>query len=115
METKKSSKADLEGKRPQRFLIGLVVALASLFVALEYNIEPDDPLDDPELLQLIDNGEELAPLMRPENELPLAPKPEPKPTIRLKVVDEETTAEEEPEATDEPPVEGDAKIGRAHV
>lgn len=108
MEIKKSSKADLEKSRPTRLLLGLVVSLALFFVAMELTIEPDDPLDDPELLARLDGEEELAPLMRPENELPLAPKPEPKPTIRLKVVDEETTAEEEPEPTDEPPVEGDA-------
>ncbi|MBR1933288.1 MAG: TonB family protein [Prevotella sp.] len=89
METKKSSKADLEGKRPQRFLLGLVVALSAFFVAMEFNISPDDPLDDPEFLELIDNGEELAPLFRPENELALAPKAEPEPTLKLKVVDDD--------------------------
>ena len=107
METKKSSKADLEAKRPQRFLIGLVVALASLFVALEYNIEPDDPLDDPELLQLIDNGEELPPLMRPENELALAPKAEPTPTVKLKIVEDEEAPQEQPEPQTDALVEGD--------
>ena len=37
MEEKKSRQADLERKRGQRFLLGLVIAVAALFVALEWN------------------------------------------------------------------------------
>lgn len=95
METKKSLKADLERKRPQRFLLGLVVALAVFFIALEYPIEPDDPLDDPELLEQLNFDEELAPFLRPENELSLAPIAKPEPTTKLKVVSEEDMLNEE--------------------
>lgn len=109
METKKSLKADLERTRPQRFAIGLVVALSSLFVALEYSFSPDDPLDDPELLEQLTIDEELSPLLRPENELALAPKAEPAPTVKLKVVDDELNPEEEEELEQQPdaPTEGD--------
>ena len=108
METKKSLKADLEEKRWQRFLLGLVVALALLFVSLEYSYDPDDPLDDPELLEMLESEAELPPLMRPENELSLAPKAEPKPAVKLKVVEEDVAAEEEEEEREpEAPVEGD--------
>lgn len=107
METKKSAKADLERKRPQMFLLGLVLSLAGLFVAFEYSVDPDDPLADPELLELIGNEEELAPLMRPENELALAPKAEPDPTIKLKIVDDEQTADDEPERQPDPATEGE--------
>ena len=109
METKKSLKADLERKRPQRFLLGLVVALAAFFIALEYPIEPDDPLDDPELLEQLNFDEELAPLFRPENEMVLAPKAEPEPSTKLKVVSEEDllTDDKLPEQQPEAPTEGD--------
>jgi len=105
METKKSEQADLEGRRLQRFLIGLVVALACLYVALEFTITPDDPLDDPDLLEMLSNDEELSSLMRPENELLLAPKTEPKPTQKLVVAEAE---ESEPLRQDEEQVETDA-------
>lgn len=109
MEIKKSKKADLERGRLQRLFIGLVVSLALFYVALEYNFAPDDPLNDPELLEILSSDEELGPLMRPENELALAPKAEPDPTVKLKVVDEdESRAEEEPQQQPEEPLEGDA-------
>ena len=104
METKKSSKADIDNLRPQAFLLGLIAALALLFVGLEYTVTPDDPLDDPDLLEQLSADGELAPLMRPENELALAPKAEPEPTVKLKIVEEdlqqELPQEEEPVETD---------------
>lgn len=101
-------------------MLGFVFALTCLFVVLEYTVTPDDPLDDPELLGRFDDFSELAPLMRPENELALAPKTEPEPTVKLKVVDDDVQQDlrqpEEPvetglssdmsetEEKDEPPV-----------
>ena len=111
MEVKKSSKADLESGRSQRFLLGLVVALACLFVAFEYTIDPDDPLDDPELMEQLSHEEELPPLLRPENELALAPKAEPAPTLKLKIVEDQEEAqqeEEEPQPLPDEAVEGDS-------
>lgn len=105
MEIKKSKTADLEGRRTQRLLLGLVVALACLFVGLEYSIEPDDPLDDPELLAMLDSEMELPPLLQQEDEQMLAPKAEPEPTIKLVVVDEAETTDEPQQ--DEEPVETD--------
>jgi len=105
METKKSSKADLEARRPRWFLMGLVTALALLFVGLEYSIEPDDPLDDPDLLEQLTIDTELAPMLRPENELALVPKAEPKPTVVLKVVEEDESTTEP--LDDDEPVETD--------
>lgn len=93
MEEKKSFKANLDGQRTQRFLLGLVVALACLFVGLEYRAEPDDPLDDPELLARLSTEEELTSFMKTDNELQLAPKAETKPTIKLKIVEEEPLEE----------------------
>jgi protein TonB len=99
LEIKKSKRADLERQWPQRFLIGLLLALAAAFVALEYTVTPDDPLDDPELLDMLTHDPELSSLLRPENELALAPKAEPKPTTRMVVADEET--EPQPQQEDQ--------------
>ncbi len=44
----KSEGADLEGKRLTMFLMGLILVLASLFVALEYNAAKGDPYADDE-------------------------------------------------------------------
>ena len=89
MELKKSLQADLERRRPQRLLLGLVVALAVVFVALEFTVEPDDPLNDPDLLAHLDDEMELPPMMNDKNEVQLAPKAEPKPETKLVVVEEE--------------------------
>jgi len=105
LEEKKSRKADLERGWLQRFLLGLVFALGCLYVGLEYSVTPDDPLDDPDLLEMLSGDEELSALLRPESELVLAPKAEPKPAVRLRVVEEETQEEMLPQ---EEPVETDA-------
>ena len=105
MEIKKSKNADLESGRTQRLLLGLVVALACVFVALEYTIEPSDPLDDPDLLAQLDNEMELPPMLQQENELMLAPKAEPKPETKIVVVEEES--EEQEQLLDDEPVETD--------
>lgn len=109
MEIKKSSKADLEAGRAQRFLLGLVVALALLFVGLEYSVGPDDPLADPELLEQLESDIELPPLLKHENEISLAPKAEPEPTMKLVIAEEEDQQEEEetPEQPIENNMEGD--------
>lgn len=104
MEIKKSRAADLESHRLQRLMLGTVVALAVVFVALEYTVEPDDPLDDPELLARLDNEIELPPMLQPENELMLAPKAEPKPETKIVVAEEEEPDELE---DDDEPVETD--------
>lgn len=101
VEIKKNKSADLEGRRSQRLLLGIVAALACVFVGLEYSIEPDDPLDDPELLARLDAEMELPPMLQEESELKLAPKAEPKPATKIVVVEEEE-ADNELEQDDEP-------------
>lgn len=105
MEIKKSDAANLEKGRTQRFLLGLVTALACLFVALEYSLEPDDPLDDPDLLSRLELEMELPPMLQQENELMMLPKAEPKPTTKLVVVEEVDDSEKE---QDDEPVESEA-------
>ena len=99
MEAKKSKKADLERGWFGRFALGLVIALSCLFVGLNYSVEPDDPLDDPDLLEMFSMDEDLSSLMRPEDELALAPKAEPEPAKKLVVAEEEQA---EPLRDDEP-------------
>ncbi|MBQ9357116.1 MAG: energy transducer TonB [Prevotella sp.] len=89
MEIKKSRKADLERSRPYRIAAGLLIAVACFFVALEYPISPDDPLEDPFLLDQIESEIELPPMLQQENEMVLAPMAEPKPETHIVVVEEE--------------------------
>ena len=104
LEVKKSRKADLEHGRWARFALGLVVALAFLFVGLNYSLTPDDPLDDPDLLDMLSMDEEPPSMMQLENELALAPKVEPEPSKKLVVAEEEEQVEP---LTDDEPVETD--------
>ena len=70
MEVKKSRGADLENLRVQGFLLGLIVVLAAMFVALEWNstdsgwafFETDDDLEA---------EMELSPLKRDKDEIPM--------------------------------------------
>lgn len=110
MEVKKSAKADLEGKWLQRFLLGVVVSTLAFFAVLYFPLPPEDDLDDPEILGRLSTEEELAPLMRTENEISLAPKAKPEPTMKLKVVEEEESEpEEETPPVEEQVLEGDAE------
>ncbi len=80
MEIKKSSAADLDNRRTQGFLLGVIVVLSICFVALEYNWSQQaddfsaDQLDDivRELdLQALKEEEERIPLLKePEKEMP---------------------------------------------
>ena len=51
MEIKKSCQADLEGKRPMFFLMGLVFVLSLCYVAMEYTSTPKDLELDIDLLE----------------------------------------------------------------
>lgn len=89
MEIKKSKAADLESGKLTNFLLGLIVVLASMFVAFEYTNSDfeDEDLSD-EDLEVATQELELAPLSRQEKRIALVPKAQPavKPT-KLKVVD----------------------------
>ena len=70
MEVKKSHEADLNQRRVQGFLLGLIVVLASLFVALEWNSSDSDWAlfgDDEDL----DAEMELSPLKRDPDQIPM--------------------------------------------
>ncbi len=70
MEVKKSREADLDQRRVQWFLLGLVVVLATCFVALEWNSSDSD------WSFFEDEGEleaemELSPLKREDDQIPM--------------------------------------------
>ncbi len=70
MEVKKSREADLEQRRVQGFLLGLIVVLAACFVALEWNSSDSgwtffDDDDD------LDAEMELSPLKREPDQIPM--------------------------------------------
>ena len=102
MEEKKSRQADLEGKRVQGFLLGLILVLALLFVALEWNsgdsgwafFEDDDDLEAELELEPLKRDKDEIPMMLPQEKTPEQPKSE-----ELRLVEEDT--ELVPEITDE--------------
>ena len=105
METKKSREADLERRRPQRFLLGLVMALALFFVALEWNssdsgwtfFEADDDLEAELELEPLKRDADEIPMMLPQEKTPELPKSE-----QLRLVDDavDTEIAEMPENTE---------------
>lgn len=92
MEVKKSTHSDLDRRSRQNFLLSIVVVLAALFVALEYDYTgSDDGLDEEALDNLI-NELDLDKLKEEEDRIPLISKPValmPKNLEELKVVEEE--------------------------
>ena len=70
MEIKKSAKADLDNKRGQGFFLGLVLVLALLFVALEYDWTPSDDEYDLDALENIVKEIDLEAL-KEEERIPL--------------------------------------------
>lgn len=114
MEEKKSRQADLEGKRMQGFLLGLIAVLALLFVALEWNsddagwafFEDDDDLEAELELEPLKRNQDEIPMMLPQEKVPEQPKSE---ELRLVDDDVEIAPEvvspedaEQPEVSDNP-------------
>ncbi len=101
MEVKKSRGADLENLRVQGFLLGLVVVLAILFVALEWNsndsgwafFETDDDLEAEMELSPLKRDKDEIPMMLPQEQRVDQPKSE---QLRLVEDDVDLTFEPEP-------------------
>ena len=108
METKKSREADLERKRPQRFLLGLVVAFALFFVALEWNssdsgwsfFDADDDIDAELELEPLKRDADEIPMMLPQEQKEELPKTE---QLRLVDSDVEITPEPLPQEVEQLP------------
>ena len=116
MEEKKSRQADLEGKRVQGFLLGIILVLALLFVALEWNsgdsgwafFEEDDVLEAELELEPLKRDKDEIPMMLPQEATPEPPKTE---ELRLVEDDVEIAPEITPENAEipEPPENPDQK------
>ncbi len=72
MESKKTSKADLNEKRGTFFVLGIILALSLLFVSLEYTSKEFDSFLDDEYLGDLAQDFELLPSMDEEEELETA-------------------------------------------
>ena len=110
MEQKKSPQADIEQQRTTGFLLGVILVLALLFVALEWNDIPSS--DDEATLDLDElvREDEMIPMSIEEQLAQLEPdKSEAKEAEQLRIVDdnveiapqEEQIAEDEGEGEDE--------------
>ena len=97
MEIKKSPQADLDRRRTQNFMLGIVVVLAALFVALEFDYSVTNDTMDPEALEDMIKELDLDKLKEEEKRIPLITKPValiPKTIEKLNVVDEEEPSDE---------------------
>lgn len=110
MEIKKSKKVELEGQRATRFLIGITVVLAFMFVAFEWT-EYDKKIDATPLANDPVFVMTLAPVTYPEQKPPPPPAPVPAPPEELNVVDDtEEVANQSFGTTEE--LGGGVEIGR---
>ena len=90
MESKKTSKADLNEKRGTFFVLGIILALSLLFVSLEYTSKEFDSFLEDEYLDDLAQDFELLPSMDEEEELETA-----SPQERTTVLTENTKVTEE--------------------
>ena len=63
MDIKKSDKANLDKKRRETFLLGLVLALAMLFAALEFTTRPADLSEDNNMLDDLPDELDMTPVV----------------------------------------------------
>ena len=109
MEIKKSAKVDLDGRRGKNFFLGVVLVLASLFVALEYDWTSADDEIDYEALENIVKELDLEAL-KEEERIPLIKEPvreRPQSADKLNVVEDNPQEELKDEI---PPAETDVEV-----
>ncbi len=94
MELKKSTKADLEGRRGIFFQIGLVVVLAIMLFAFEWSSKSNMANTLGELADM-DLEEEIIPITREQEVKPPPPPPPPKVTEVLNIVEDDVEIEDE--------------------
>lgn len=91
MEIKKSKKANLDEQRGKAFLLGLVIALALLFAALEYTFSPDSYISQDRVPDDVLEELALTPAVEPDDMV--AASSEEKPAVADKVKAVETLSE----------------------
>lgn len=75
MDIKKSDKANLDKRRGESFLLGLILAMALLFVAFEYTSRPAASSNDESMLDDMAEDMVLAPAMDMKDMISAAPAP----------------------------------------
>ena len=109
MEVKKTSRADLDGRRGRNFLMGIVLVLTLLYVALEYDWVAGTDEYDAEALENIVKELDLEAL-KEEERIPLIKEQvmeQPQSTDKLNIVNEEPEVELKDEI---PPPENDVEL-----
>ena len=109
MEIKKSSKADLDGRRTQNFLLGVILVLAALYVAMEYDWTASGDDYDMEALENIVKEIDLEAL-KEEERIPLIKEQgveRPQSAEKFNVVEDEPQVELKDEL---PPPENDVEL-----
>ena len=99
MESKKSSKADLESKRNTFLLLGLVIALGATLLAFEWTTKPTKASDLGQVATQ-EVEEEIIPITREQEVKPPPPPPPPKVVEVLNIVDDDVEIEDELEIED---------------
>ena len=106
MEAKKSPKADLENKKTIFIQIGLVIALAVVFVAFEWKTY-EKTVEDIGKREVMDIPEEIIPIT--EQKVKPPPPPPPKQVVKIRVVEDDVEVEDDiiidVEATEDTEVE----------
>lgn len=114
MEARKTKAADLEGKRTTRFLLGLILVLATLFVALEHTDGDKRADDDDSFVDDLPNDIDLTPSTTQKDMIPLvAKRHKAEEAARIKVVDDNSVAEDVPPVADTGDKEGTDDDGQA--
>lgn len=114
MEVKKSNTANLENQRVQGFLLGLIVVLAAVFVALEWNssdsgwtfFADDEDLEAEMELSPLKRDQDEIPMMLPQEQKAEQPKSE---HLNLVEEDVELPPPVEPELMEKPDPEAEAE------
>lgn len=114
MEVKKSNTANLENQRVQGFLLGLIVVLAAMFVALEWNssdsgwtfFADDEDLEAEMELSPLKRDQDEIPMMLPQKQKAEQPKSE---QLNLVEEDVELPPPVEPELMEKPDPEAEAE------
>lgn len=114
MEVKKSNTANLENQRVQWFLLGLIVVLAAVFVALEWNssdsgwtfFADDEDLEAEMELSPLKRDQDEIPMMLPQEQKAEQPKSE---QLNLVEEDVELPPPVEPELMEKPDPEAEAE------
>ena len=95
MDIKKSDKANLDKRRGESFLLGLILAMALLFVAFEYTSRPAASSNDESMLDDMAEDMALAPAMDMKDMISAAPAPASKAvTARVAEADKPTAVDD---------------------